>query len=121
VLITSLSVAFSVVLGLAGLSMSWAADTLIWLQHDRYPEAWMADDCPHSLMMQMRGVEWSVRSWMVGFRCVGTWMFLTPTWAEGDRAARLRLRHLRATAVLGGGLLFAIVIVLMAILYERHG
>ena len=79
------------------LAFGWAADTLIWLERERYRSEWQRDGRPYSLVMWMPGEDWTFRSWCKGFWCAGRWLVWAPSWAVGDNHARTRLIWMRAS------------------------
>ena len=75
------------------LTAFFSFDSLVKLQHDRYPDAWKADGSPWGFFWRPRGGEFAGAFWR-GWLSM-KWVFATPEWVRADERARLLLRRIR--------------------------
>ena len=91
--------------------LMWTFDRLVVIEFEQFPDIWVADGRPHTLLRPRRGMPRTIRSQLATWRCSLVWPFVPPTWssehAEASRCVR-RLRVLFGVWVFGAVPLFAL-------------
>ncbi len=88
-----------------------AFTALVKWEYANYPGAWQTDGRPAGFFWSpVSGISARLRSGVAANVVSFKWLFVTPSWARGDRRAEQLLRRLRiCVAVWNGGLVTALV------------